>query len=114
MASEPVEIPVPICEVCWLIDHTSWEPESVSSDGKVLMRLTGVDVPEKYNTESVEICAECGGITVAGIYELRDPATLYFLDDTEEGLEGLGYDDVTHFFIDLHGKSDNDKVDGDN
>lgn len=114
MASNQTNIPVPICEACWLIDHTSWEPESVSSDGKVLMRLTGVDVPEKYNTESVEICAECGGITVAGIYELRDPATLFFLDDMSEDLEVLGYDDVTHFFIDLGTNSDNDTTDGEN
>jgi hypothetical protein len=109
MASEPLSIPVPICEVCWLIDHTVWEPESITESGQVLMRLKGVDIPKKYNTETVEICSECGGITVAGIYDLRDPATLLFLDDKDEDVDILDYDDVTRFYINLTTEQDTDE-----
>lgn len=84
MAAEPVQIPVPICETCWLIDHTRWEPESMNEEGLILMRLAGVDVPTKVNTDAVEICALCGGITVAGIYEKVDPAAVGYLRDDEE------------------------------
>ena len=61
--------PQPVCEKCWLKDHTHWEPESVDDTGNILIRLKGVDVPIKYNTGQVETCSECGEITVAGIIE---------------------------------------------
>lgn len=50
------------------------------------MRLTGVDIPEKHNTSSVDVCCMCGSITVAGIYEMRDPVTVTYQneDDVEE------------------------------
>lgn len=83
MSAEPVLVPVPICEVCWLIEHTTWEPESIDQHGKLLMRLVGVDVPEKVNTDSVEICGVCNSITVSGIYIMRDPNMVEFLDDDE-------------------------------
>lgn len=100
MAAEAFEVPVPICEVCWLIDHTIWEPESVTEDGKIVMRLTGVDVPEKHNTNSVEICAECGSITISGIYELRNPSTLLYLNDMDNESDSEFYD-PTAFIYDL-------------
>ena len=73
MSAERVLSPLPTCEACWLKSHTQWEPESCDDDGNILMRLKGVDVPQKYNTQSVEVCSQCGNITVSGIYELRDP-----------------------------------------
>lgn len=45
----------------------------MDDEGNILMRLKGVDVPNKYNTQTVEVCSQCGNITVSGIYELRDP-----------------------------------------
>jgi hypothetical protein len=78
MASEPLSIPVPICEVCWLIDHTVWEPESITESGQVLMRLKGVDIPKKYNTETVEICSECGGLPLLVFMTSVTPPRFYF------------------------------------
>lgn len=46
----------------------------MDDEGNILMRLKGVDVPQKYNTQTVEVCSQCGNITVSGIYELRDPS----------------------------------------
>lgn len=102
MAAEPLLIPVPICEVCWLIEHTNWEPESMDENGKILMRLTGVDIPEKVNTDSVDVCSDCGSITVCGIYELRDPATVRHLEDGDDGEYESDDDDPTQFTFSLN------------
>lgn len=93
MAAEPLYVPTPVCEVCWLIEHTIWEPESVDENGKVLMRLIGVDVPEKVNTDSVDVCSACGAITVAGIYELRDPKDFdeYAVDYSSEVYDPMSF-----------------------
>ncbi len=45
------------------------------------MRLTGVDVPVKVNTGAVEVCTNCGNITVAGIFEMQDPKVVFFTTD---------------------------------
>ena len=106
MAAEPSKKPVPLCEVCWLIDHTFWEPESMTSDGKIVMQLVKVDVPDKINTESVEICFECGSITVAGIYELREDLGLEGLQEDEESQimrdYYAEYEDPTRFIFDIN------------
>lgn len=109
---EPLGIPVPLCEFCWLVDHTIWEPESVGEDGKVLMRMTGVDVPEKINTDSVEICGLCGAITVAGIYEFKDPSTVNYLSDGDDNEFSLELDDATSFLVSMN--PDDDDSDGKN
>jgi hypothetical protein len=70
--------PMPVCEACWIRDHARWEPESIDDTGNILMRLKGVDVPQKVNTGSVESCSVCGGITVSGIFELRDPQIVMY------------------------------------
>lgn len=105
MAAEPILVPVAFCEVCWLIDHTSWEPESMDEAGKVIMRLVGVDIPQKHNTDTVDICCMCGGITVVGIYEMRDPTTVVYLDknDVEE--------DPTSFTFSISPRGDDDEDD---
>lgn len=51
------------------------------------MRLLGVDVPITVNTGEVEVCCMCGGITVCGIYELKDPDDVYFTDDGKKEYE---------------------------
>ena len=84
MAAEQVSRPMALCELCYLDDHTRWEPESMNENGEILMRLTGVDVPNKVNTETVETCCMCGGLTVAGIFEMRIPTEVYFLETSEE------------------------------
>ena len=68
---------MPICEACWLKKHAHWEPESVDSTGNILMKLKGVDLPDKVSFGSVETCSECNKLTVAGFYEVKDP-TVYF------------------------------------
>lgn len=45
------------------------------------MRLKGVDVPEKVNSGSVEVCVVCGSITIAGIFELKLTDEVYFLKE---------------------------------
>lgn len=84
MAAEPIMTPTAICEDCWLTDHVRWEPESMDSEGNILMKLAGVEVPEKRNDGAVEVCGVCGAITIAGIYEFRDISTLIPLDDENE------------------------------
>ena len=83
MAAEQAPRPMALCESCYLDDHIRWEPESMNDDGEILMRLLGVDVPEKVNTETVETCCMCGCITIAGIFEMHKPTEVYFLDTTK-------------------------------
>ncbi len=63
---------VPVCELCWLSIHSHWEPQGVYSDGRISTRLTGVEVPEKLNDGTVEVCAVCAAVTVAGIYDIYE------------------------------------------
>lgn len=81
----------------------------MDDNGRILMRLTGVDVPQKINNDSVDVCAECGAITVAGIYELRNPEDVPYM--AEEDISLGYYEDPTQFTFSLLPESDND--DGD-
>jgi hypothetical protein len=81
MSGEQLQTPMALCEACWLKDHARWEPESMDNKGDILMRLTGVDVPVKVNTGAVEVCTNCGNITVAGIFEMQDPKVVFFTTD---------------------------------
>ena len=83
MSSKKEPRPMAICESCYLEDHTRWEPESMDENGTILMKLVGVDVPNKINTESVETCCLCGALTIAGIFEVKKPSEVYFLEDDE-------------------------------
>ena len=83
MSAAQVKRHMALCELCFLDDHTRWEPQSMDSQGQILMRLVSVDVPEKVNTESVETCCMCGSITIAGIFEMMNPLEVYFLEDSE-------------------------------
>lgn len=83
MAAKQAPRPMALCELCYLEEHTRWEPESVDEYGRVIMKLIGVDVPQKLNTQSVETCCMCGALTVAGIFEMISPDNVYFLEETE-------------------------------
>lgn len=87
MAAEPVISPFPVCEACWMENHSRWEPESMDVSGRILMRLKGVDVPQKINNGNVEVCAMCGAVTVAGIYELKLTSEVYFTDKQSTDFE---------------------------
>jgi len=87
MAAEPVISPFPVCESCWINEHAKWEPESMDKNGKILMRLKGVEVPSKINNGSVEVCAMCGSVTIAGIYELKLTSEVYFSEQQEADFE---------------------------
>jgi hypothetical protein len=87
MAAEPVISPFPICEACWMREHAKWEPESMDKSGRILMRLKGVEVPNKINNGAVEVCAMCGSITVVGIYELKLTSEVYFSEQQDPDFE---------------------------
>jgi hypothetical protein len=78
MSARQIMSPMPVCEACWIKEHARWEPESVDDTGNILMRLKGVDVPQKLNTGNVEVCSKCGEITVSGIFELTDPQVVFY------------------------------------
>lgn len=80
-------VPMAVCETCWLSDHTRWEPESMNETGNMLLRLVGVDVPQKVNTGEVDVCCMCGAITVGGIYEFKDADKIHFSKDTNDEFE---------------------------
>ena len=92
MAAKPSLRLLALCELCWLEDHTNWEPESMDESGHILMKLVGVDTPEVTNFGVVDICCMCGSITICGIYQMMDPNKVYFLDENEESLERFEFD----------------------
>ena len=52
----------------------------MSESGSILMRLAGVDMPEIVKIGSVEVCCQCGSITIAGIYNMMNPLEVYFIN----------------------------------
>ena len=76
----------------------------MNAEGQVIMRLTGVDVPEKVNTDSVDVCALCGSITVAGIYDMYDPAAVDYVKDDED----LFTSESTQFVLDFNSSGEED------
>ena len=83
MSAKQVLSPMPVCEVCWLKDHAHWEPQSVDDTGNILMRLRGVDMPDKISVGSVETCSECGKLTISGIYEMKNPNVTFASDPSQ-------------------------------
>lgn len=65
---EKIKSIYPQCEVCWIEENSKWEPDSVSDDGKLIARLTGIALPMNPEVGSVNICCTCGNMTVVGIY----------------------------------------------
>lgn len=99
MAGKLAMVPFAVCEECWLSEHSKWEPESIDQTGNILMKLVGIEVPQKTNTGSVEVCCVCGSVTVAGIYEMKDPKTVNFTKEEEELANKYEFD-LTHSIFD--------------
>ena len=59
----------------------------MDTTGRIIMRLKGVDVPNKVNSGSVEVCAMCGAVTIAGIFEMKLTSEMYFLDQQSPDFE---------------------------
>ena len=59
----------------------------MDTTGRILMRLKGVDVPNKVNNGSVEVCSMCGAVTIAGIFEMKLTSEVYFLDQQSPDFE---------------------------
>lgn len=75
--------PLAICESCWLVENARYVPESIDENGRVIVRLMGVGLPDSVRAESVEICCMCGELTIVGIYILRDPEQVPFPDSID-------------------------------
>lgn len=84
MSGGPVTIPTPVCEQCWLKEHARWEPHSMDDHGNIKMALSGVDVPQKINTGSVETCSVCGKITIAGIFDVKEHRIVFGVETQSE------------------------------
>ncbi len=87
--------PTPVCEQCWLKEHSRWEPHSMDDHGNIKMALSGVDVPQKINTGSVESCSVCGKITIAGIFDIQEQNVFYTVED---GMESEEDNEVSDYY----------------
>ncbi len=95
MSASPIVSPMPVCEQCWLKEHARWEPHSMDDHGNIKMALSGVDVPQKINTGSVETCHSCGKITVAGIFDVKEQKIIF---NAEEDFEAPEDDEVSDYY----------------
>jgi hypothetical protein len=103
MSDKLAMVPFATCEECWLSAHSKWEPQSIDQTGNIMMKLVGIEVPQKTNTGSVEVCCTCGSITIAGIYEMKNPETVNFT--REEEADKYEYD-LTHSFLEADDDDD--------
>jgi hypothetical protein len=62
----------PQCERCFVDENSAWEPESVGDDGSIISKLLSVTVPLELVTGEINVCCDCGEITVIGIYVERE------------------------------------------
>lgn len=92
MSASPAVSPIPVCEQCWLKEHARWEPHSMDDHGNIKMSLSGVDVPQKINTGSVESCSVCGKITIAGIFDIKEQKIVF---TTGEDLENYDPNNIS-------------------
>lgn len=83
----------------------------MDENGQVVMRMTGIVVPDKVNTGDVDVCGLCGSITIAGIYQLQDPEDISLLDlqDPEEDNYKNDEYDPTMFRVSLADYEDDDE-----
>jgi hypothetical protein len=65
-----------------------WEPESVGEDGSIISKLLAVTVPNEISTGQINVCAQCGDITVVGIYAEMEE------DDVQYEVDPLGIEDL--------------------
>ncbi len=79
----------PQCEACWVHDNSRWEPEGVTVDGQLIAQLVAVAVPEMRLTNlTPEICADCGDVTVVGIYIEKEEGNVPFDVDSSDAVSG--------------------------
>jgi hypothetical protein len=74
----------PQCEVCYIAENSKWEPESVGDDGSLVSKLIAVAVPLKLSPGSINVCCDCGEITIAGIYVEKDEDAVQYDSDPLE------------------------------
>ena len=55
--------------------------------GNIKMALSGVDVPQKINTGSVETCSGCGKITIAGIFDVKEQQIIFNAGEESQDYE---------------------------
>jgi hypothetical protein len=63
----------PQCELCWIRENSTWEPDSVDENGNIITRLVSVTVPLNLVPGAVCECISCGKVTVVGIYVPIEP-----------------------------------------
>lgn len=68
----------PQCEVCYIKENSRWEADSVGPDGSLISKLIAVAVPLKLAPGSINVCCDCGEITVAGIYVEKDEDSVQY------------------------------------
>ena len=78
----------PQCEKCYVDENSMWEPESVGEDGSIISKLLAVTVPNEISTGQINVCAQCGDITVVGIYAEMEE------DDVQYEVDPLGIEDL--------------------
>ena len=74
----------PQCEMCYIAENSRWEAESVGEDGSLVSKLVAVAVPLKLSPGSINVCCECGELTIAGIYVEKDEDQVQYASDPLE------------------------------
>lgn len=83
----------PQCELCWIRENSTWEPDSVDENGNIITRLVSVTVPLNLVPGAVQECISCGKVTVVGIYVPLDPTETDF-EEEDLHVEGINPDEV--------------------
>jgi hypothetical protein len=74
----------PQCEACWIEENSTWEPDGVSSDGRLVSRILEIAVPVDLESGQVNVCCSCGELTVVGIYVEREKDRVKFDIDPQD------------------------------
>jgi hypothetical protein len=76
------------CERCYIKDNSKWEPESVGEDGSLVSKLIAVAMPVTLETGKIYVCADCGEITVVGIFVEMEEEDINFFPECLNADEG--------------------------
>lgn len=58
----------PICERCWIGENSSWEADSVGTNGDIVTRLTKIAIPLSLDPGTVHSCVLCDKVTIVGLF----------------------------------------------
>ena len=58
----------PICERCWISENSSWEADSVGTNGDIVTRLTKIAIPLSLEPGTVHSCVLCDKVTIVGLF----------------------------------------------